>query len=214
MKGGPKGGPKDEAGVGGDVGSGWGARRGAVGLLYCLLASLFADLSVVFGKVSSLLFLGVVGGGVGLSGVPAVAWVVVGCYVVSLVADLLLVDASLSVNDVTYHVPTYYVFWIIGSVVAGGVFYGELDGFLPWRFAVFIVGLCVLLCGLGVLHVSAGRKEGVCGAGDGESGVTFAVALGLVDGVFLGDGAGGGAGVGDAGKGGVCLLYTSPSPRD
>jgi hypothetical protein len=42
---------------------------------------------------------------------------------VSLPAQLVLINMSLAINDALMHIPNFYVFWNLGSIICGAIFY-------------------------------------------------------------------------------------------
>ena len=42
---------------------------------------------------------------------------------VSLPSQLVLINMSLAINDALMHIPNFYVFWNLGSIVSGAIFY-------------------------------------------------------------------------------------------
>ena len=73
--------------------------------------------------------------------------------------QLVLINASLSVNDALYHVPTFYVFWNFGSIISGAILYEELSGFDLKMGLMFGAGILILTCGIVLTNVSTARKE-------------------------------------------------------
>lgn len=42
---------------------------------------------------------------------------------VSLPSQLVLINMSLAINDALMHIPNFYVFWNLGSIICGAIFY-------------------------------------------------------------------------------------------
>jgi hypothetical protein len=117
-----------------------------VGTMYCILSALCADVTIVLGKASSIILFSVYTH-MGHEALPWAAWAIVGCFGLAVSLELVLIDLSLTLNAATYHIPMFYVVWVLGSIVTGEVFYDELVDFSLWRWIVFCSGIFVLMCG-------------------------------------------------------------------
>jgi hypothetical protein len=53
---------------------------------------------------------------------------------------LILINASLAVNPVLMHIPTFLVFWNLGSCVAGGIFWKETESFTAVNWLLYVLG--------------------------------------------------------------------------
>ena len=129
---------------------------GVVGVLICFLASLSGNFVIVFGKAVSVLVKSFLSGDKYHQHPIAVPLLF--ALIAALLIEISLVNASLSINESLFHIPVYYVFWVIGSVVTGGVFYDELKWTTPGHMYLFIVGLFLLFTGV-LCSVLGGRER-------------------------------------------------------
>ena len=129
---------------------------GVVGVLVCFLAALSGNFVIVFGKAVSVLVQSFLRGDEYHHHPIAVPLLF--ALIAALLIEFSLVNASLSINESLFHIPVYYVFWVIGSVVTGGVFYDELKWTTPGHMYVFIVGLFLLFTGV-LCSVLGGRER-------------------------------------------------------
>lgn len=127
-----------------------------IGPLYILLAALIATFTVLLGKATSEMLLPTLTGDNRFTS-PA-ALLLVCSFLISLPSQLLLISASLSINDSLYHVPTFYIFWIFGSITTGAIFYEEMESFKLVNWLLFAFGVATLLVGVCLTTVAARRK--------------------------------------------------------
>eukprot|EP00041_Stephanoeca_diplocostata_P010163 m.161193 g.161193 ORF g.161193 m.161193 type:complete len:322 (+) comp18050_c0_seq3:944-1909(+) len=66
----------------------------------------------------------------------------------SLVAQLHFINTSLMVNDALFHLPMFYVVYVFGGVIVGGIVYQEFAGFTWWRWLVFVGGVMLVFSGI------------------------------------------------------------------
>ena len=91
--------------------------------IYVLVGSVVANFTTLFGKGFSGLLVFTLSGQDQFND-PFVAIIIV-VFVVSLPLQVYLINASLVVNNILYHMPNFYVFWNVGNIVTGAVFYNE-----------------------------------------------------------------------------------------
>eukprot|EP00960_Hanusia_phi_P074009 768136-Hanusia_phi.AAC.2 len=120
-----------------------------IGAVYCIVASLVADFTVLFGKAFSGLIIPSITGSNQFTD-PFVAVIIV-VFCISLPSQLFLINESLSVNDALYHIPNFYVFWNVGSIITGAIFYEVCslqsglscdNDIRKWRISQRKIGLC------------------------------------------------------------------------
>jgi len=92
-----------------------------IGTVYCLVGSFVATYTVLFGKAFSGLLIPTLLGDNQFTE-PFVVLVVM-VFLISLPLQLVLINVSLSVNDALFHIPNFYVFWNLGSIISGAIFY-------------------------------------------------------------------------------------------
>eukprot|EP00035_Acanthoeca_spectabilis_P005670 m.116246 g.116246 ORF g.116246 m.116246 type:complete len:409 (-) comp13127_c0_seq2:81-1307(-) len=157
---------REEGGVsGGDDGGGGRASESEHGgipmglrLQHVLLASLVATVTVTFGKATSELLSDRASGHRAFEGWSFMIPLVL---LISLPSQLHFINTSLQVNDALFHIPIFYVFWVVGGSIAGGIFYEEFNGYVWWRWLLLIAGIAVVFGGvamaaarLAMLHVA------------------------------------------------------------
>ena len=129
-------------------------------LLYVVVGSVVGNFTALFGKAfSGLLF-------VTLSGQdqfndPFVAVILV-VFAVSMPLQIYLINASLAVNDILYHIPNFYVFWYVGNIIIGAVFYDETAHFSVRNWVFFFGGLGVLFLGVLGTNITTPHKKSEC----------------------------------------------------
>jgi len=57
-------------------------------------------------------------------------FVIILVFLVLLPLQIYLINASLAVNNILYHIPNFYVFWNVGNILTGAIFYEETAHFL------------------------------------------------------------------------------------
>ncbi|EKX55433.1 hypothetical protein GUITHDRAFT_160462 [Guillardia theta CCMP2712] len=127
-----------------------------IGAVYCIVASFVADFTVLFGKAFSGLIIPSITGSNQFTD-PFVAVIIV-VFCISLPSQLFLINKSLSVNDALYHIPNFYVFWNVGSIITGAIFYEEMVNFSVQNWVMFILGVLILFVGVIFTNLSAKEK--------------------------------------------------------
>ena len=114
-----------------------------VGSVYCVTGAFIACYTVLFGKAfSSLIVLSITKGNQFHDPLSAM---IVGVFLISLPSQLVLINWSLAVNDALYHIPNFYVYWNLGSIVCGAIFYRELNGLSTNQYIIYGAGVVVLI---------------------------------------------------------------------
>jgi len=127
-----------------------------ISMLYCIVAALVATNTVLFGKAfGELLFPSLLGDN---KFTDVFTVLIVACFLVSLPSQLVLINLSLSVNDVLFHTPNFYVMWNLGSVLTGAVFYEETKTFGVLNWILFPLGAVILFFGVGLVNVALWQK--------------------------------------------------------
>jgi MFS family permease len=131
-----------------------------VGSVYILVGATVATFTVMFAKAFSGLLLALFDPKQEnqFTKGPYAALIVL-VFLISLPMQLVLINASLSVNDALYHVPTFYVFWNFGSIISGAILYEELSSFDLKMSLMFGAGILILTCGIVLTNVSTAQKE-------------------------------------------------------
>jgi len=129
-------------------------------LLYVVVGSAVGNFTALFGKAFSGLLFVSMSSQDQFKDDPFVIVIVV-VFAVSLPLQIHLINASLAVNDILFHMPNFYVFWYLGNITTGAVFYGETAHFGRRNWEFFCAGITLL--GLGVLgtNIAASYKR-VC----------------------------------------------------
>jgi len=91
--------------------------------LYVVVGSVVANFTALFGKAFSGLLTFTISGRDQLNDPFVVIIIVV--FIVSLPLQIYLINTFLVVNNMLYHMPNFYVYWNIGNIVTGAVFYNE-----------------------------------------------------------------------------------------
>lgn len=129
-----------------------------VGTLYCLTGATIACFTVLFGKAfSGLLFPLILQGDNKFS--SAWAAIIVVAFLISLPSQMYLIHASLMVNDMSFHIPTFYVLWNVGSIVTSAIYYREMDNFKLRNYLGFIGGAVVLFIGCYFTNIASRYKH-------------------------------------------------------
>jgi len=126
-------------------------------ILYVVVGSVVANFTALFGKAFSGLLVFTISGQDQFND-PFVALIIV-VFVVSLPLQVYLINASLVVNDLLYHMPNFYVFWNIGNIVTGAVFYDEKAHFSETRWLNFLIGIALLFLGVLFTNISFAKKQ-------------------------------------------------------
>ena len=56
-------------------------------------------------------------------------------------------------------VPLFQCFFILGSIICGGVYFKEFDCQVAWQLACFCAGVFIMFAGLGVLSSASAKLE-------------------------------------------------------
>ena len=115
-----------------------------------------ADFTVLFGKAFSGLLLPTLMGDNQFTSPFVVLIVLVFC--VSLPTQIYLIDQSLTVNDALYHIPNFYVFWNVGSIITGAIYYEEMKNFKMANWLGFFSGVGILFMGVYLTNIAAEKK--------------------------------------------------------
>mmetsp|Transcript_4419 Transcript_4419/g.11217 ORF Transcript_4419/g.11217 Transcript_4419/m.11217 type:complete len:549 (+) Transcript_4419:142-1788(+) len=114
-------------------------------LQHVLLASLVATVTVTFGKATSEMLYDGIAGNSAFAG-PGIFIPLV--LLISLPAQLHFINTSLQVNDALFHIPVFYVFWVVGGTIAGGIVYNEFEGYAWWRWLLMVLGILIIFSGV------------------------------------------------------------------
>jgi hypothetical protein len=71
--------------------------------------------------------------------------------VLSAPSQLRYLNAGLRHFESLFIIPTFYAFWVFGSITVGGLYFDEFNGFLPWQYGVFATGVIVNVIGVAIL---------------------------------------------------------------
>ena len=123
----------------------------------CIVGALVATYTILFGKAFSGLILLTLGGDNQFTDIFTV--VIVAVFLVSLPTQLVLINMSLAVNDALMHIPNFYVFWNLGSIISGAIFYQELAELEAKDLVIFFLGVLVLIVAVTLTNVSGARKQ-------------------------------------------------------
>jgi drug/metabolite transporter (DMT)-like permease len=126
-------------------------------VLYVLVGSMVGNFTALFGKAFAGLLVFSFSGEDQFNHDPFVV-VIVGVFLVSLPLQIYLINASLAVNDLLYHIPNFYVFWNVGNILSGAVFYEETKHFTGVSWAVFLGGVFLLFLGVWCTNYAAAHK--------------------------------------------------------
>lgn len=124
--------------------------------LYVAVASLIAVNTVLFGKAFGEILLPSLAGNNKFTD-PFAALIVL-VFLISLPCQLVMINLSLSVNDVLMHTPNFYVLWNLGSMITGAVFYEEMNQFGLINWIIFPLGAAVLFFGVFLVNVALAQK--------------------------------------------------------
>ena len=116
-----------------------------------------ATFTILFGKAFSGLIILTFTGHNQFTGVFTVLVVLV--FLVSLPTQLVLINKSLAINDALMHIPNFYVFWNLGSIICGAVFYQELAELDTIDMVIFFSGVVVLIIAVTLTNISGARKQ-------------------------------------------------------
>jgi hypothetical protein len=128
-----------------------------VGAVTCLVGAFVATFTILFGKAFSGLIILSFTGQNQFTDVFTVLIVLV--FLVSLPTQLVLINKSLAINDALMHIPNFYVFWNLGSIICGAVFYQELAELELIDMVIFFSGVLVLIIAVTMTNISGARKQ-------------------------------------------------------
>jgi hypothetical protein len=120
-------------------------------LSYAAVSGIFGAQSVLFARTVDLLFVGSTRHGGFFLAYPG-TYMVVFCLVSSIVLQIYWLNQGLARFESLYNVPIFTSTWIVGTVLGGGVFYGEFADFNWLQAILFPLG--VILCCVGVFFLS------------------------------------------------------------
>jgi len=127
--------------------------------LYVVVGSVVGNFTALFGKAFSGLLVFTFSGEDQFNDPFVVIIIVV--FVISLPLQIYLINESLVVNDILYHIPNFYVFWNIGNILTGAIFYEETSHFLIENWIQYSIGILLLFSGVMCTNISAAQKQ-VC----------------------------------------------------
>jgi hypothetical protein len=123
---------------------------------YAAVSGIFGAQSVLFARTVDLLFVGSTRHGQMFLAYPG-TYMVIFCLVSCIVLQLYWLNQGLARFESLYNVPIFTSTWIVGTVLGGGVFYGEFSEFSWVQALLFPLG--VILCCVGVFFLSQGTDE-------------------------------------------------------
>jgi len=124
--------------------------------LYVIVGSVVGNFTALFGKAFAGLLVFTFSGQDQFNN-PFVVMIIL-VFVVSLPLQIYLINASLAVNDILYHIPNFYVFWNVGNILTGAIFYEETEHFSGSNWALYLVGVLLLFGGVLCTNIATARK--------------------------------------------------------
>lgn len=121
---------------------------------YASMSGLIGAQSVLFAKSVDQLLIASTRGDQLFLAYPG-TYMVVGAMASAIILQIYYLNQGLSRFQSLYNVPVFTATWIVGTVIGGGVFYGEFSDFSAIQAFVFPFG--VGLCILGVVLLSQGE---------------------------------------------------------
>jgi len=125
--------------------------------LYVIVGSVVGNFTALFGKAFAGLLVFTFSGQDQFNNQFVVVIILV--FVVSLPLQIYLINASLAVNDILYHIPNFYVFWNIGNILTGAIFYEETAHLTGSNWAFYLVGVLLLFGGVLCKNIATARKQ-------------------------------------------------------
>jgi len=125
--------------------------------LYVIVGSVVGNFTALFGKAFSGLLIFTFSGEDQFNDPFVVIIVVV--FFISLPLQIYLINESLVVNDILYHIPNFYVFWNIGNILTGAIFYEETSHFLTANWIHYSIGILLLFFGVMCTNISSAQKQ-------------------------------------------------------
>lgn len=129
---------------------------------YAFLSGLLGAQSVLFARSVALLVVASTRGSRFFLFYPS-TYLILFSLVACIFLQLYWLNQGLARFESLYNVPTFTATWIVGTVLGGGVFYGEFSQFSVAQAFFFPLG--VFLCVIGVMYLSFGSNE------DGKVGI-------------------------------------------
>lgn len=123
---------------------------------YAAVSGVFGAQSVLFARTVDLLFVGSTRGGKMFLAYPG-TYIVLFCLVACIFLQIYWLNQGLARFESLYNVPIFTSTWIVGTVLGGGVFYGEFSEFSPLQALLFPLG--VILCCVGVFFLAGGSDN-------------------------------------------------------
>lgn len=125
---------------------------------YAAISGIFGAQSVLFARTVDLLFVGGSRSGVLFLTYPE-TYVILGCLVGCIGLQIYWLNQGLSRFESLYNVPIFTSTWIVGTVLGGGVFYGEFDEFTVVQWVLFPFGIAMCCMGVMCLISKSTREE-------------------------------------------------------
>ena len=125
--------------------------------LYVIVGSVVGNFTALFGKAFAGLLVFTFSGQNQFNNPFVIVIILV--FVVSLPLQIYLINASLAVNDILYHIPNFYVFWNIGNILTGAIFYVETAHFSGSNWAFYLVGVFLLFGGVLCTNIATAHKQ-------------------------------------------------------
>mmetsp|Transcript_23088 Transcript_23088/g.77485 ORF Transcript_23088/g.77485 Transcript_23088/m.77485 type:complete len:382 (-) Transcript_23088:665-1810(-) len=75
--------------------------------------------------------------------------------VVSAPLQVFYLNSGFALFESLFIVPAFYSFWCFGSILVGAFYWGEFDGFRPWQYGTFAVGVVANVAGVALLSFRA-----------------------------------------------------------
>jgi hypothetical protein len=123
---------------------------------YAAVSGIFGAQSVLFARTVDLLFVGSTRGGRIFLAYPG-TYMVVFSLVACIFLQIYWLNQGLARFESLYNVPIFTSTWIVGTVLGGGIFYGEFSQFSVAQAILFPLG--IILCCVGVFFLAQGTEE-------------------------------------------------------
>lgn len=88
---------------------------------------------------------------------PAFGFIII--FLISLPSQIHFIAISLAYNEALVHIPGFYVIWQVGAAVFGGIVYEEYEGFEAENWAMYIIGVLTMFCGIYLVTKRMGALE-------------------------------------------------------
>jgi len=86
-------------------------------------------------------------------------YLMLSCMIGTLLLQLVVLNRALEHHNALLVVPMYQTFWMLTSIVGGGIYFDEFSLFEPLNFCVFPVGVFITLIGIYTLTYSQARDD-------------------------------------------------------